>query len=226
MRVLDTVRMGRRWTWALAAAVAVGTLTGCGSGGTEGDDGGDAAETPTSIDAALLECGDTADADSTMPLTDLDLTTAEWAMPEGFVETFRYSEDKPVEHIDSFWAAEPETDPVPRNVLTVVVYTRLDWGEDIDECGRVPIAAVDERLASYREGNDAEPLTEETTTEIAGLPALEQDLVLDEYSYRGYWVFGRDQMIHLYCQWTSDAERDRVLTGCDDLVASLEVADA
>lgn len=222
--------MGLRGTRTLALALGAILLTGCGIVGDDGGDpdgGGDGASgSDTTIDAALLECGDPENADPTMQLTDVDLTAAGWDMPDGFVETFRYSEDMPVEHIESFWAAEPAEDPVPLNVLAVVVYSGLEWGEDIDECGRVPIAAIDERLASYREGNEAEELTESAEVEVAGLPALEQDLALAEYSYRGYWVFSRDQLIHLYCQWTSDAEKDRVLTGCDDLLGSLEVAGA
>jgi hypothetical protein len=144
-------------------------------------------------------------------------------MPEGFVETFKYSEDRPVEHIESFWAAEPAQDAVPLNVLAVVVYSGLSWGEDIDQCGRVPTTAIDERLASYREGSGAEPIGDLVEVEVSGMPAVQQEVALPEYSYRGYWVFGRNQLIHLYCQWTSDAEKDRVLAGCDALVASLEV---
>ncbi|WP_420111450.1 hypothetical protein [Pseudactinotalea sp.] len=222
--------MGHRRTFALVAAVGALLLTGCGGGGDHGDDpensGDGASGASTSIDAALLECGDPENADPTMQLSDVDLTAATWGMPTGFAETFAYSEDLPVEHIESFWAAEPAEDPVTRNVLAVVVYSGLDWGEDIDECGRVPIAAIDERLESYREGNEAEALTDSAELEIAGLPALEQDLALTEYSYRGYWVFSRSQLIHLYCQWTSDAEKDKMLGGCDELVDSLEVAGA
>lgn len=221
--------MGHRRTFALVAAVGALLLTGCGvsgDGASDPDDADGGSGSSTSIDAALLECGDPDNADPTLQLPSIDLTVATWDMPDGFVETFKYSEDLPVEHIESFWAAEPAEDAQPRNVLAVVVYSGLDWGEDIDECGRVAITAIDERLASYREGNEAEELTESSEVEVAGLPALEQDLALAEYSYRGYWVFSRDQLIHLYCQWTSDAEKDRVLTGCDDLLGSLEVAGA
>lgn len=224
--------MGRRRATALAAAGLVLALAGCSSdgdatGGGEGADGsGSAAERPTPIDAALLECGDPAGADPTLQLSEVDLTQVTWEIPSGFVETFAYSEDLPVEHIESFWAAEPEEDPVPLNVLTVVVYGRMDWSGDADECGRVPISAVDERLAGYHEVNGAQPLTEVEQVELAGLPALRQDLELPDYSYRGYWVFGRDQMVHLYCQWTSEAEQERVLAGCEELLASFEAPGA
>jgi hypothetical protein len=224
----------RRSTSAPVAAALMVALTGCGVLGGDGADGsgsaggtgGDVAESHTSIDPALLECGATDDDDAVRQLEDVVLTGATWEMPAGFAETFKYSEDMPVEHIESFWAAEPATDPVDLNVLAVVVYSELDWGADIDECGRVAQATIDARLARYRDAAGAEPLTELAPLEIAGLPALQQDLALPEYSYRGYWVFSRSQLIHLYCQWTSDAQKERVLTGCDELVSSLVVPGA
>lgn len=218
--------MWLRRTFALAATVLAVTLTGCAAGEGDGGEDGDDPSGSTSIDAALLECGEATTADPTWQLLDVDLTEATWAMPTGFVETFDYSEDLPVEHIESFWVAEPQEAPVALNVLTVVVYSQLDWGEDADECGRVPTTAVDDRLVAYNEHTGAEPLTEVEATEIAGLPALRQDLALAQYSYRGYWLFSRDQMIHLYCQWTNEAEKPRVLAGCDELVASLVVPGA
>lgn len=218
---------------ALVAAALTITLAGCdiigdGRGGGSAGAGGDgtSAEAPTSIDPALLECGDPDNTDPTLQLSDIELVGATWTLPEGFVETFKYSEDLPLEHIESFWAAEPAENPVDLNVLAVVVYSGLDWGANIDECGRVPITAIDERLASYREGTGAEPLSDIASVEVSGLPAVQQELSLPEYSYQGYWVFSRNQMIHLYCQWTSDDEKERIVTGCDALLASLEVAGA
>lgn len=214
--------MGHRRTFALVAALTW-AAAGCG---IVGGDAEPDPTTPTSIDAALLECGDPDNEDPTLQLPEVDLSAAAWSMPEGFVETFRYSEDRPVEHVDSFWAAEPAEDAVALNVLTVVVYSELDWGDAVDECGRVSVDAVDERLAGYNADTGAEPLTDMEEVEVAGLPAMHQDLGLPEYSYRGYWVFSRSQMIHLYCQWTGDDEKERVLSGCDDLLGSLEVPGA
>lgn len=228
---VTTLGMGHRGTFALVAAALVVTLAGCGvladdgADQLDGADGGTSAS-PTAIDPALLDCGTPDDTEATVQLDDIALTDVSWDMPEGFTETFKYSEDVPVEHIESFWAAEPATDPVDLNVLAVVVYSQLDWGTSIDECGRVDAAVIGERLTGYREVSGAEPLTEIESLEVAGLPALQQDLGLPEYSYRGYWVFGRSQLIHLYCQWTSDAEKTRVLAGCDALVSSLVVPDA
>jgi hypothetical protein len=209
----------------LAALALIVGLSACGSGGGD-DETSSGSEEPTSIDAALLECGEATDEDATVQLPDIDLTAATWDMPEGFVETFEYSEDLPVEHIESFWVAEPEGDPTPLNVLTVVVYSELDWGEEIDECGRVPRAALDSRLDGYNEHNGAEPLTKVSEAEVGGLPALERQVLLPQYSYEGFWLFSRDQLMHVYCQWTSEEEKAQVLEGCDDLVASVVVPGA
>lgn len=209
----------------LAALALIVGLSACGPGGGD-DEASSGPQEPTSIDAALLECGEVTDEDPTLQLPDIDLTAATWDMPEGFVETLEYSEDLPVEHISSFWVAEPEDDPTPLNVLTVVVYSELDWGEEIDECGRVPRTAVDSRLEGYHEHNGAEPLTKVSEAEVGSLPALEQQVRLPEYSYEGFWLFSRDQLLHVYCQWTSEEEKTTVLKGCDDLVASVVVPGA
>lgn len=211
---------------ALATVAVVTMLAGCGALGGDADDEPDEDATSTTIDAALLECGDPTNGDPTLQLTDVDLSAATWEMPDGFAETFEYKEDYAVEHVESFWAAIAEEDPVPLNVLAVVVYSDVDWGEAADECGRVAVTAIEERLTTYMQQTGATALGEATSTEIAGQPAMQQDLSLPEYSYRGYWVFGRTQLVHLYCQWTGDDTRDAILAGCEDLLASFEVPGA
>lgn len=213
-----------------ALALTLG-LSACGlfgseesSGGASGDESAaEGAQAPTSIDSALLECGDPANDDPTLQLSDVDLTTTTWDMPDGFQESLSYTEDRPVEHIEQFWAADPIKDPLPRNVLVVVVYSGLDWGDAIDQCGRVPISAVDERLAGYNEVNGATALSEVEQITIGELPALQQELSLPEYLYRGYWIFSRNQMVHVYCQWTTDEDKERILAGCQDLIDSVTV---
>lgn len=225
-RVLEHLPMGIRRSFALVAITLL-ALGACGSGDSgDGEADGESGTEPTSIDAALLECGEITETDPTVQLPDIDLSEATWQMPEGFVETFDYSEDLPVEHVDTIWVAEPEKKPQPRNVLTVVVYSELDWGDDVDECGRVPQTAVADRLEGYVQDNDAEPLTEVSEVEVAGLPAYTQSLSLPAYSYDGYWLFSRTQLMHVYCQWTSEEEKTRIRDGCDDLVASIEVPGA
>lgn len=230
---MSTTRTAPR---AAAVALVAALVAGCGAlgGGGDGGDGTDQPGTtggstngdrPTSIDSGLLECGDPDGADPELQLTDVELTDATWDMPEGFTETFLYSEDNPVEHIDSTWTAEPVQDPVQLDVLAVVVYGELDWGEEADSCGRVPIEAVERRLEGYAEQIGAQTLSDAQMTEMAGLPAIQQDIQLDLYSYRGYWLFDVDQLMHVYCQWAPGGDQETVLRGCEELVASVEVPD-
>lgn len=214
----------------LLAAALVGCVPGADPGAGPGSDptastsAPGTGSTPTEIPSWLLECGADDGKDQELQLADLDLTTATWATPPGFEVSTSYVEDNPVERIHSTWYAVP-TDPVlpSLNVVQVVVYVDIDWGDLADECGRVPIAAVEEKLARYREQIGAEPLSEARTTELAGHPAIRQDIGLDRYSYAGWWLFSSDQLLHLYCQWTPDGDREVIERGCDDLVASLAV---
>ncbi len=208
-----------------------------GSGDTSGGDG--ASDGPATIPPQLLECGDPStpdkadqdkgtDPDSSddggLLLTDTDLTTASWSMPDGFQEAFGYVEDNPVETLDQIWVAEPTDSTVPSlNVVNVVVYTGLDWGPLASECAQVPLDAVEERLAGYRDQIGAEPLTDAQMTEVAGLPAITQEVGLDSYDYVGYWLFSRTDLVHVYCQWTDAQYRPVVEDGCADLVASVRV---
>lgn len=180
---------------------------------------------PTEIPSWLLECGeDDGKRDETLQLADLDLRQATWSTPSGFAESSGYVEDNPVETLHSSWYAVP-TDPAQStlNVIQVVIYVDIDWGDLADGCGRVPLEAVEEKLARYREQIDAEPLSDAEMTELAGHPAIHQDIGLDRYSYTGWWLFSEDQLLHLYCQWTPDGDRAVIERGCDDLVASLQV---
>lgn len=178
---------------------------------------------PVTLPPELLECGDPSSTDSQdgLMLAELNLAEASWSMPDGFTETFSYFEDNPVENLVSLWVAEPESDPVTLNVVNVTIYDGLDWGKLADQCGRVPIEAVEERLAGYRDQIGAEPLTDAEMMTLAGHPAIQQSLSLAEYDYLGYWLFSQDQLLHLYCQWTT--QQDLIESGCEELVDSLAV---
>src|SRR5690606_5584081 len=164
---------------------------------------------PTEIPSWLLECGADDGKDEELQLADLDLTTATWATPPGFEVSTSYVEDNPVERIHSTWYAVP-TDPVlpSLNVVQVVVYVDIDWGDLADGCGPVPIAAVEEKLARYREQIGAEPLSDARTTEQAGLPAIRQDIGVDPERYAGRWLFSSVPPSHLYCPWEPERDRD------------------
>jgi hypothetical protein len=222
----------------LAVLLAAMTgVTGCGAleggGGATGDgatsagtrEPGDDATMPTEVPSWLLECGqDDKERDEELQLADLDLTTATWSTPAGFAETAGYVEDNPVETLHSAWYAEPTDPPMPTlNVIQVVVYTGLDWDGLADGCGRVPLEAIEEQLARYREQIDAQPLSDAEITTLAGRPAIQQDIGLASYQYTGWWLFSQTQLLHLYCQWTPEGDRAVIERGCDDLAASVQV---
>jgi len=183
---------------------------------------------PTEVPSWLLECGrDKGDRDEALQLTALDLTQAAWSMPAGFTAASGYVEDNPVEILHSEWVAEPTDPPLPSlNVINVVIYTGVDWADLADGCGRVPLEAVEEKLARYRDQIGAQPLGEAEMTTLAGLPAIGQEIGLSSYDYTGYWVFSESQLLHLYCQWTDEAYRAAIVAGCDALAASVTVPGA
>jgi hypothetical protein len=222
----------------VGALIALAVLAGCafpGGGGEDPTDGastsasGESATMPTEVPSWLLECGqeDKGDRDQDLQLTTLDLTQATWTMPAGFAAASGYVEDNPVETLHSEWVAEPTDPPLPSlNVINVVIYTGVDWADLADGCGRVPLEAVEEKLARYRDQIGAQPLGEAQMTTLAGLPAIGQEIGLSSYDYTGYWLFSESQLLHLYCQWTDEAHRATILAGCDALAASVTVPGA
>lgn len=220
---------------ATAFALLVGGCAVPGLGGPEDAESatpsptsGEGATMPTEIPSWLLECGrDDDKRDESLRLTTLDLTAATWSMPSGYQRASGYVEDNPVETLHSIWVAEPVDPAAPRlNVINVVIYTGIDWEDLADGCGRVPLEAVEEKLARYRDQIGAAPNGEAVMTEVAGLPAIGQEIGLSSYDYTGYWLFTETQLLHLYCQWTDDAYRATIATGCDALVASVQVPGA
>ena len=51
------------------------------------------------------------------------------------------------------------------------------------------------------------------------MPAIREVVKLPRYTYEGYWIFGRGQVAHLYCQWVNDEATIRA--GCTDFLASI-----
>ena len=225
---------------AISALTALLILSGCaipgfGDGSTEDPTAGgtsprpdESATMPTEIPSWLLECGsDDKDRDEELQLSTLDLTQATWSMPDGFTEASGYFEDNPVETLYSDWVAEPTDPPMPRlNVLSLVLYTGVDWGDLADECGRVPLEAVEEKLARYRDQIGARPLSDAEMTTLAGLPAIRQEIGLSSYDYTGWWLFSETQLLHLYCQWTDEQYREVIVAGCEAVAASVAVPGA
>lgn len=228
--------MNARRGWGAVAAVAfVVGLAACDpETADESDAGQEQTEAGTgepeearTLPPEFLECGnpDDINEEDGLMLADLDLSQAHWAIPEGFRPASGYIEDNPVETLQDFAVYEPDVDaPLLLNVVSVVRYQGLDWGDAADACGRVPVAAVEERLAGYREAIGAEPMTDAEMTLLAGHPAITQEIALREYEYVGYWLFSPTQLLHLYCQWTpGDGQQDVIRGGCDDLASSLVV---
>lgn len=218
-----------------AAASTMLVLSGCSvlGGEDDGPGGADGSAEPSgaagsgdrpTIPSQLLECGEKEADPDELQLAEVDLSSATWSMPEDFEESFLYVEDNPVEEVATTWYAVPTEPELPTlNVLNVVLYTGLDWGDLADACGRVPLEAVEEQLARYREHIDAEPLDEAEMTEVAGMPAITQRIGLADYSYVGYWLFSQTELLHVYCQWTDETAREVIEPACTPLVESVTV---
>lgn len=217
-----------------AFTLVVGLVLGaCGSDEmsestqTTGSDSTEEVNVPTDIPQALMECGDPLSDAQGYQLIDADLAEASWELPEGWELTTQYEEDKPVEIIDDLWVVQPVDNPVSLNVLAVVTYSGLDWSEFSDDCGRVPVDAIEEQLKGYNEQIGAEILKEAEFTELGGQPAITQDVSIevdssvDSYSYTGVWLFSRSHLLHAYCQWTTQEELVR--QGCSELLDSIQV---
>ncbi|MBZ2194651.1 hypothetical protein [Occultella gossypii] len=214
---------------ALVATLATVALAACGPGdeeptaddpSTPADASGSDATDPPSAPGGFLECGDP-DADKVVELATVDLTTATWSIPTGFQETFIYHEENPVDEVFSTWTAEPTADVDILNIVNVVIYDGVDWGEEAGECGTVPVDVITAQQAGYTEEIGAVPITEAEVTTVAGYPAVEQYIDLPDYDYHGYWLFSEDQLLHAYCQWTN--EQELVEAACAELIPSIEV---
>ncbi|MPV49929.1 MULTISPECIES: hypothetical protein [unclassified Pseudactinotalea] len=221
----------RRLSTVAAALTAAALLAACGvlpDGGAAGDEapsgrGGSAAgDPPVTLAPQLQDCG--TGGEDQLTLADTDLTRATWDLPEGFEVTGGYYEDNPVEeNILDLWVAKPVGTVPTLNVLDVVSYDGLQWTEGGEECGAVPLSAVSDRLAHYRQVIGAVPLDDPELTEVGGYPAMRQSLEVSKYSYEGYWLFSTTQLLHIYCQWTDPAYEEIITDGCAELIASVEV---
>ncbi|CAM3663261.1 hypothetical protein OCAE111667_20995 [Occultella aeris] len=211
---------------ALVATLATVALAACGPGDDEPSadgpttpadaSGGDTPSPP----GGFLECGDP-DADKVVELADVDLTTATWSTPSGFQETFIYHEENPVDEVFSTWTAEPTAEVDILNIVNVVIYDGVDWGEQAGECGTLPVDVITDQQAGYTEEIGAVPITEAEVTTVAGFPAVEQYIDLPDYDYHGYWLFSQGQLLHAYCQWTN--EQELVEAACAELIPSIQV---
>lgn len=218
----------RKAASVLGIAVVLASLAACTS-----DDGGTSpsADPSGSFDAAAqadrdarlraLACSD--DADPDFPeVADVDLSKFTWTIPNGFVAAPSYSETDPVEgpYRGQFAVPSPQKDS--KDVLGSVIYPQLALGPLVDKCDRLDAQAAKKRLAQYHEIQGTTVVEEAQQTTIGGLPAFREVLSIDggTQSWQAYWVFGRNQLLQLACQWKGD--QATIERGCEDLVNSFK----
>lgn len=199
------------------------TLTSSDGGTSE-----QASPMPENVPPGLLECGNPLEEAEGYHLIEADLTEASWEAPQGWINNEAYVEEKPVEKLEITWTVEPEENPVQLNVLNVMVYSGIEWAEEKDECGRVPVSAISDRLDEYNERIGARIVKEAEFIEFAGAPAITQDVTIEsndpkieDYTYTGVWLFSQTHLLHTYCQWTT--EEELVRQACEDLYDSFQL---
>lgn len=157
-------------------------------------------------------------------MAEVDLRTLSAPAPTGFRPGGTlYYEDHPVEgdYEAQYWV--PQDQQHPLDVLNLVVYPQLDLGPLTLTCDMLSWREITQRIERYHELNGAEVIEETSRVTVAGLPAVreEVDLPSSGYRYLGYWIFGRGQVAHLYCQWAQDEATMR--RGCQEYIDSVTV---
>ena len=235
--------MRNRRAVALGAAVAVLIgLSGCsliGSEGSTDDPSESPSHTPGAVPAEdrtippqLLECGDPngkpgggADDGEQVELSDaLVASDASWSIPAGYYSASGYYDDLDYEQLSFLHTYVPEADGYDSlDLVGVLGYTGLDWGQLAEECGRVPLEAMLERVSEYQGLLGADPLDEAELTEVGGLPAVTQAMSITNYDFRGYWLFSQSELLFIGCQWTQDSVRGEIESACAELVGTVHV---
>ncbi|UFU04410.1 hypothetical protein LQF12_07505 [Ruania suaedae] len=234
---------GRRLGTALVLATV---LSGCqvlgggpdgpglptGPGGTDSPTGTDGTgqEPPRTIPPQLLECGDPQAREKGGDGEQVDLTEiavaseATWTVPAGYMDADGYYDDLAYE-TQTFMVTLVPQDPSydTLDLLGVLGYEGLDWGELARECGEVPVEAMLERVQQYQEALGSQALGEAELTEVAGLPAVTQEMRIPRYDFRGYWLFSQTELLFIGCQWTSPGARTEIIRACEELVAGVQV---
>ena len=236
------MRGGRLPAWGAAAVVLAG-VTGCSLLGPDETPPEPTTAGPTSseqpsgrptIPPQLLECGDPAgksgadggtDGDDPVELTDAHVASgASWDVPAGYESASGYYDDLDYEQrmfMHTYVPSAPGYHTL--DLVGVLGYDGLDWGQLAQECGQVPLDAMLERVAEYQELLDSEPLDEAELTEVGGLPAVTQTMRIPSYDFRGYWLFSQTELLFIGCQWTSESARAEVEASCADLVSTVQV---
>lgn len=227
-------------------AAVLGFVLGLGGCSLLGGD--EPAEAPTSggpqsgpeptgrptIPPQLLECdgstgkpagGQERDRSEQVDLTDaLVASDASWDVPAGFQESDEYYDDMDYEQRMFMHTYVPTAAGYHSlDVLGVLGYTGLDWGQLAAQCGRVPLDAMLDRVAEYQTMLGAQPLDEAQLTEVGPLPAVTQAMRISSYDFRGYWLFSQTELLYLGCQWTTESVRAEMESACTELVSTVRV---
>lgn len=179
------------------------------------------------IPPGFIECHGEPPKDGEL-VADVDLTKLTAPAPPGFVPSSMYSEDNPVEGESQgqYWIPENQLDVL--DVAGINVYPQMELGPLAVTCNEISWREILARIEKYHEINGAEVIEETTRSSVAGMPAVREEVSLPRsgrggYDYVGWWIFGRGQLAHVYCQWTSQAARQQLVDACDTLAATIVV---
>lgn len=202
---------------------------GCVDLGSSGGSSGDGAEQtidPTRAaenDLRLRElaCRDSKGEDFP-DVMDVDLRNYTWTMPNGFASSSSYIQEDPVEGEYEGQFMIPIKPVASLNVIGIVMYPQLKLGPLVDKCARLDSQAALARLQTYHDILGASVVEAPQKVTIGGLPGFREVLEVNprDYTWTSYWVFGRNQLLHVSCQWTD--QKEIIAQGCDELMASFK----
>ncbi|OJX94252.1 hypothetical protein EDD28_2855 [Salana multivorans] len=176
------------------------------------------------IPQGFIECHGEPPKDGEL-VADVDLTKLTAPTPPGFRTATGYHEDNPVEGASSgqFWVPVNQLDTL--DVASINVYPQMELGPLAVTCDEISWREIVKRIEQYHEINGAQIIEETTRSSVAGMPAVREEVSLPDsgYDYIGWWIFGRGQLAHVYCQWTSEAARQTLVDACDTLAATIVV---
>ncbi|WP_154793853.1 hypothetical protein [Occultella kanbiaonis] len=200
-----------------------GVPTGTGTTTFPGGTGGSGGETPSGA-GGLLECGQEVK-DS---LGDVDLEGVTWTTPADFHESddFVSVNDYEEQNVELWVASYEGPEATAASAIAVTFYPEVAWGDlVVGGCAQIPIEAALARVAEYWEvaGTTDVPVGEPEIVRIGGQPAIAHDFTFEGTQAHGWWLYSNTQLLHLQCQWVSEAERPGLETGCDQFLESVVI---
>lgn len=176
------------------------------------------------IPPGFIECHGEPPKDGAL-VADVDLTRLSAPAPPGFESAYGYHEDNPVEGSSTgqYWVPVDQRSIL--DVASINVYPQMELGPLAVTCDEISWRDIVSRIDTYHQINGADIIEETTRSAVAGLPAVREEVSLpgSGYDYVGWWIFGRGQLAHVYCQWTSEDARQELIDACDTLAATIVV---